>query len=128
MTLPTQSLKRPRNPLAHMLLLFAPIVVLGLIPLVPYAIARWTGAIPSEEVWWIGPGNHGPWYYGYAAIFKLLSASGVLAVLVAPYTAALVGYHVWRARKLPVVAGGLMIIAVHAALIWGIVGMFWVFD
>ncbi len=53
--------------------LLAMTLFLGALPFATYAWARFTGGLPSEEVWWRRHGgNHGPWWGGPLELMVML--------------------------------------------------------
>lgn len=59
-------------------------LLLGVLPFVPYALGRWTGAVPGPAQWRAAVGgNHGPWWDQWQAFLILFSWLAVTALAAA---------------------------------------------
>lgn len=69
------------------LVLFFLTLLIGVPPLVIYAVARLNGTLPSEASWSVNGGNHGPWWGETIGLYFHLVFLGLLAM---PFYTALV--------------------------------------
>lgn len=104
--------------------LFAGTVALPVPPLLMYAHARILGRLPSEEVWFAGGGNHGPWYGDLHGMLISAVYFGQLLLFLA--TLVMVPIASLTDRSWRTLLAGVCLVALQAASFWfGLVAYFW---
>jgi hypothetical protein len=109
--------------------LFGLTLILGVLPFVPYSVARITGSLPSAH-WWYhhGGGNHGPWW---GSPFELLLYTTLFSlVIILPGTTLMVaGFLSIREQKAGALFRGVGLSLLQWALAFAQLSvMFWTVD